>query len=91
MKRYLDLALEEQARTFCQGILLGLYRVRTLRGNPVLEYAEDFPLEAAGDLLEVWKKASQPGPQGVPAAPRDFVAEHIPEWAWLIEGRCQPR
>ena len=28
MKRYLELGLEEQSREVCQGILLGLYRVR---------------------------------------------------------------
>jgi hypothetical protein len=91
MKRYLDLAFEEQARTFCQGIILGLYRVRALRGNPVLDFDEDFPLDAAGNLLDVWRKTSQLGRQGIPAAPHDFVAEHIPEWAWFIEGKKKPR
>ena len=85
MKRYLELELEERARELCQGILLGLYRVRDGRKNDILNWASDFPGEAAGHALEVWSEASQAGGPGCRRLSRDFVAEHIPEWEWVIQ------
>ena len=35
MKRYLEMGLEEQALQFCQGVLLGLYRVRVGQDNEI--------------------------------------------------------
>jgi hypothetical protein len=52
-KRYLEMKLEEPARETCQGILLGLYRVRDGQENDVLGWAEDFPAKAAGNALDV--------------------------------------
>jgi hypothetical protein len=57
MKRYLEAGLEEPACQFCQGILLGLYRVRGSE-NDILNWAPDFPGEAAGNVLEVWRETS---------------------------------
>jgi len=75
MKRYRDLGLEKQAQELCQGILLGLYRVRHGGGNDVLGWAPDFPGAQAGYVFE--------NSEGhLPAA---FVAEHIPEWGWAAE------
>jgi hypothetical protein len=85
MKRYLDLGLEEQAQELCQGILLGLYRVRDGRGNDILNWASDFPAESAGSAFEVWSQASQAGGPGGRRLSRDFVAEHIPEWDWVLK------
>ena len=82
MKRYLELGLEEQAQELCQGILLGLYRVRRGCNNDILGWAEDFPGEAAGNVIEVWSKtgaAERPRSRQLPCS---FVAEHIPEWEW---------
>ena len=89
MKRYLDLGLEEQSRDVCQGILLGLYRVRDGRSNDILGWAEDFPAEAAGNALEVLMSAA--GGEGVPGGrkPRGlssaFVREHMPDWEWVLK------
>lgn len=85
MKRYLDLGLEEQARELCQGILLGLYRVRDGCENDVLNWSPDFPAESAGQALEVWSKANEAGGQGGRQLSGEFVAEHIPEWNWVIK------
>ena len=48
--------LEAPARQFCHGILLGLYRVRDSGGNDILNWAPDFPGEAAANVLEVWSE-----------------------------------
>ncbi len=80
MKRHLELGLEEEARQCCQGILLGLYRVRAGAGNDVMGWAADFPAETAEQVLKEWKAAGARS-----AVSGDFVAEHVPEWGWIAE------
>src|SRR2546427_6136825 len=43
----------DQAQQYCQGILLGLYRVRDGADNNILNWAPDFPGEAAANALEI--------------------------------------
>jgi hypothetical protein len=91
MKRYLEMGLEEQALQFCQGVLLGLYRVRDGQDNDILGWAEDFPAEAAGNMLDVWMSAAGIGGEGETARPKPralppgFVREHLPDWGWLLK------
>lgn len=91
MKRYLGMGLEDQARQFCQGILLGLYRVRDGRDNDILGWAPDFPEEAAGNALEVWMSAARAGGEGTGAKrkPRQFspgfAREHLRDWDWVLK------
>jgi hypothetical protein len=91
MKRYLEMGLDAQAQDFCQGILLGLYRVRDGGKNDILNWASDFPAEAAGNALDDWGKAAGAEAEGAPAKrkprqlPRDFVEEHMPEWDWILK------
>ena len=56
MKQHLEMGLEDQASQFCQGILLGLYRVRDGRENEILNWVLDFPGEAAANALKVWSE-----------------------------------
>ena len=97
MKRRLEMGLEEEAREICQGILLGLYRVRDGGGSDIVGWAPDFPAETAGCVLEDWtggdkKKKTGPASQARRGAPitREFVDEHLPEWEWIAE-RTQAR
>ncbi len=84
MKRLARLGLEGAATDTCVGILLGLYRLREARGNPILEMAPDFCDERATDVLSQWTKA--PGPlRGRRELPEGFVAEELPEWSSLIQ------
>jgi len=90
MKRYLEMDLEDQARQFCQGILLGLYRVRDSGNNDILNWAPDFPGEAAANALEVWSETGGAEREGAPAKKRrrlspDFVREHMPDWDWVLK------
>ena len=91
MKRYLEMDLEDQARQFCQGILLGLYRVRDGGDNDILNWAPDFPGEAAANALEVWSETGGAEREGAPAKKRrrrlspDFVREHMPDWDWVLK------
>lgn len=38
----------------CKGVLLGLYRIRGTKGDEFRGWAEDFPAEAAADVLSTW-------------------------------------
>lgn len=84
MKRYLELGLEEQAREACQGILLGLYRVRKGANNEVLDWAEDFPPESAGDALDAWMSAhaANGARRRLSSA---FVKKNLPDWDWVLK------
>ena len=91
MKRYLEMGLEDQARQFCQGILLGLYRVRDGGENDILGWVPDFPAEAAADALKVWSETGGTAREGAQAKKRrrrlspDFVREHMPDWEWVLK------
>ena len=90
MSRYAELAMDQQALEMCQGILVGLYRLRDAGDHPVLAWAPDFPQEAAGTVLKTWSQARRAkGSAGKgggrrPALPVDFVSKHLPEWKGLI-------
>jgi hypothetical protein len=89
MKRHLEMGLEDQAAQFCQGILLGLFRVRDGGENDILNWVPDFPGEAAANALKVWSETSGAERAGAPARRRRrlspaFVREHMPDWDWLL-------
>jgi hypothetical protein len=59
--------------------------------EPFVNWAPDFPGEAAGDALEVWSETGGSEHGGAPAKKRrrrlapDFVREHVPDWDWLLK------
>jgi len=92
MKRRIGLGLEAEALEICKGVVLGLYRVEHGKGGRILEWAPDFPAEAAGHALEVWsrggnrvkKSARRPVSRGYRGFPQEFVDQVVPEWAEMI-------
>ena len=93
MKRYLEMGFEDQARQFCQGILLGLYRVRDGGENDILGWAPDFPGEVAANALKVWSETGGAEREGAPVKKRqrrlspNFIREHMPDWDWVLKPR----
>ena len=90
MKRHLEMGLEDQAAQFCQGILLGLFRVRDGGEYDILNWVPDFPGEAAANALKVWSETGGAEWAGAPARKRRrlspaFVREHMPDWDWLLK------
>jgi hypothetical protein len=91
MKRRLEMGLEDQASQICQGILLGLYRVRGGRENDILNWAPDFPGEAAANALKVWSETGGAERESAPIKKirrrlsPDFVRGHLPDWDWLLK------
>lgn len=90
MKRQMELGLGAEALEICKGILLGLYRIRGLKGDEFLGWAPDFPTEAAAHAAATWgargeqKGAKRRRPRKRPVFPQEFVNEQVPEWGDLI-------
>jgi len=95
MKRHLDLGLEAEALEICKGVVLGCYRLSEREGGEVLEWAPDFPGEAAGNVLEAWyRRADGPesrerGGRKRPPLPLDFLSL-VPKWVPMIERVWKP-
>lgn len=96
MKRHLSLGLDEEAFEICKGILLGLYQCRDASGDEFLEWAADFPAEAAGNTLAEWIAADKRSVSRILPMPnhvlflRKFLHEYVPEWQWIskqVSGR----
>jgi len=89
MKRHLGLGLDEEAFEICKGIVFGLYQCRNANGDEFLDWALDFPAEAAGNAVDDWIGAGKQGASGSQPEPnralllRKFVDEHVPEWQWI--------
>ncbi len=90
MKRQMELGLEVEALEICKGILLGLYRICVTGGDEFLGWAEDFPAEAADDVVSTWverqdrKEAKGRNRRERRVFPQEFVADHVPEWDDLV-------
>ena len=90
MKRHLELGLEAEALEICKGLVLGCYRLSERAGGDVLEWAPDFPVEAAGHTLEVWHtggddpKNRQRCERKRSSLQADFLGL-IPKWVPMIE------
>lgn len=90
MKRQLELGLVVQALEICKGVLLGLYRIRRVKGDEFLGWAEDFPMETAADVVSTWagrqdrKNAKSTSRRERRVFPKEFVADHVPEWDDLV-------
>jgi hypothetical protein len=87
MKRQMDLGLQAEALETCKGILLGLYRLRDLKGDEFLGWAPDFPGEAAAHAVGELTECS--GPERTRAGAKvlvdeTFIGEHVPDWRELV-------
>ncbi|OGP87286.1 MAG: hypothetical protein A2Y95_06250 [Deltaproteobacteria bacterium RBG_13_65_10] len=97
IKRRIELGLETEALEICKGVLLGLYRVEHGKSEGLLEYASDFPAEAAGGAIEAWRtgdRGKKPARAGArrkrPVFPQEFIDRFVPEWRDMI-GRVLSR
>ena len=87
MKRQMELGLDAQALETCKGILLGLYRIRGLKGDEFLGWAPDFPEEAAAHVVRVLSGRDAPNETRAAPTPRldeAFLHTQVPKWRDLI-------
>jgi hypothetical protein len=84
VERYHDLGMIEQEATYCQAVLLGIYRFESESEAEIKELAEDHAAECAVGLLDEWR-ARNLDKAGI-AAMEAFIRERCPKWAvWLEE------
>ncbi len=57
LKRYQKLLLHNEAKSFCKGILKGLYKFKEESTTEYAEYVEDEPEEYSKTILEEWIKS----------------------------------
>ena len=75
LRRRLATGRDRAAMEMLRGILAGLYAVRDDEGGGgVLDWAPDFPQEAAAKVARIWRDAGR-------ALPREALDEGVPDWA----------
>jgi hypothetical protein len=73
-----------------------LYRLSEREGGDVLEWAPDFPAEAAGNILVTWYRGADDSKgrdtrrKKVPALPPEFLSL-VPKWISMIERLAKER
>jgi hypothetical protein len=92
IRRQIDLGLDAEAVETCKGVVLGLYRVAQESKDEVLQWAPEFPAEAAGHAIEVWlgepnasgKHLKRSASRNRPFFPQTFVDQFVPQWSGMI-------
>src|SRR6202041_1466010 len=90
MQRHLELGFEADALEICKGLVLGCYRLSESQEGDVLGWSPDFPVEAAGNALDLWYRAAdkpknrERGGTKRASFPPDFLSQ-IPEWVPMLE------
>lgn len=88
MKRQIELGFESAAVAVCQGIVAGLYHCR--RGSELLECAEDFPENGAGDAVATLARLSAAKHRRRWKLPDAFIGQ-IPDWSKMLGRTGGPR
>ena len=78
--RYHDLGMADEEATYCQGVILGIYRYEHESKSEFREWAVDIPIECAGALLTDWRERGQDSISA--AAMEEFIRDRCcPHWA----------
>jgi hypothetical protein len=80
--RYQELGMVEQETTYSMGVILGIYRYEHESKSEFREWAEDVPIECAGDLLDKWRERNQ-GTASAQAM-NEFIQSRCPKWAKFL-------
>jgi hypothetical protein len=98
MLRRRALGRDTEAQEICQGIVLGLYRMRgKMQSHEVLQWVTDFPSGHAWWVFKVWSEETTKGHGRERTVtrqrwlPREFVATFIPEWDGMAEPEEEKR
>lgn len=82
IQRLLHLGLEEAARAQCEGVLLGLHEIDIEHSShELVQYAPDFPGEAAESALWAWS-AAPGGPRQIDS---HLLHDSLIEWVDMVE------
>ena len=79
VERYHDLGMTAQEATYCQAVVLGIYRFEEGSEAEIKALAADLPLEYAGSLLDGWRRRN---PDKAAVGDMDaFLKENCPKLA----------
>jgi hypothetical protein len=85
MKRRVGIGLTDAAITFCRGIVVGLYKVRTMASDGPLGWAPDFPAEAAGNAVaELLRAVPKEARAATRASLEAAFASETPDWTEML-------
>lgn len=99
IKRHMELGLEYEAIEICQGVVLGLYRIEQGKNGKIVEWAPDFPGEAAGSAIEALRTGGKGrigrsrirGRQKGPRFPPEFMDQFDAGWRDMIVKILSPK
>ena len=78
LRKYQELSLATEARSYCMGILKGIYRFEKESTSEYKDWAEDAPHESFKTVLADWKKACNN--QKDVDKMKAFIEENCPGW-----------
>jgi hypothetical protein len=76
--RYIDLEKYTEAKTYCMGLLKGIYTYSTESNSEFKDWAVDMPEECFGFLLENWLKKTDNAKDKI--LMDNFLEEYCPAW-----------
>ncbi|MFQ5923726.1 MAG: hypothetical protein ACE5M4_12870, partial [Anaerolineales bacterium] len=83
VQKYQRLAMYDQAKLFCMGILKGIYEFDKESTTEYKEWAVDAAGEYFAEVLDNWSKSSTK--VGDRKEMRKFIEAHCPDWAqWAL-------
>ncbi|MFH1568665.1 MAG: hypothetical protein ABIL09_11770 [Gemmatimonadota bacterium] len=88
IRRRAALGLEDAAREYCKGVVLGLYRLEYGPDWDGHGDAPDWAAEMAGEAVRIWRVTRRPSATSAQrsrgALPRAFVRACTPEWSRML-------
>ncbi len=78
LRKYKKLSMNKEAKTYCMGILKGIYQFEKESTSEFKDWAVDAPAEYFKSVLDEWKKG-QKDPKDI-AEIEDFIKKDLLDW-----------
>lgn len=78
LKRYQKLSMHTAAKSFCKGVLKGLYKFEKESSTEYADYVEDEPREYSKTVLDEWKKGCKNTRDKKEM--KEFIKKNFPDW-----------
>jgi len=83
IEKYRRLSMTTEARSYCEGMLRGIYDFHKESSSEYKDWAVDAPSEFFGQILEIWRSLFK-GRAPIPEMER-FLRSYCPEWSeWSL-------
>ena len=82
MQRLMDLKMSQEAKSYCMGILKGIYQYEEESESEFKKWASDVPGETFGYILRKWGKNRNNKDK---KEMKDFIKKELPTWSkWAV-------